>query len=100
MYLQNHIKKLIMIFQQVIYIKELGYDEKYPYIALPVQATTGGSTVGYCDYFQGAISGNYIPYFGGYYGNGDSSGLFCMYLIFGAGSANANLGARLLKIPE
>ena len=86
------------------YFKELGYDEQFPYIALPKASTnntTGGSTTTYfCDFFQGGTSTNTVPYFGGSYGTSDYCGLFCWYVMHSANIASAFVGARLLKIPE
>lgn len=84
------------------YIKQLGYDVNFSYIALAeLGDQTGGSTNTYfCDYFQTAISNNTNQYFGGSYAASDNSGLFYMGSIYGSNTISSIVGARLLKIPD
>lgn len=78
------------------YIKELGYDENNPEIALPT-VVGGSSTTCYCDNYW-ASAGNRIAYLGGNFNNyWTKDGLFAWVCNNGSSCANWNFGARLLK---
>ena len=60
------------------YIKKLGYDEKYPEVALPIEVE-GSSTTGVCDNYWCA-EGNKIAYVGGHFNNTwPKAGFFAWY---------------------
>lgn len=78
------------------YIKKLGYDEKYPEVALPIEVE-GSSTTGVCDNYWCA-EGNKIACVGGYFnGNGAIAGLFCWHCNNASSYSIWGCGARLLK---
>ncbi len=78
------------------YIKELGFDEKHPEIALPTKVGASSST-GYCDNYWCA-EGNRIAYFGGHLNSGwAKGGLFALNCSGSSSYSVWYYGARLLK---
>lgn len=78
------------------YIKKLGYDEKHPEVALPVEVA-GSSSTGACDNYWCA-SGNRIAYVGGNFSNDwAKDGFFAWYCYHPSSYSYWNCGARLLK---
>lgn len=78
------------------YIKKLGYDEKYPEVALPVEVAASSST-GTCDNYW-CSAGNRIAYVGGYFGHTwAGGGFFAWYCYNPSRSSGWSFGARLLK---
>lgn len=80
-----------------MYIKKLGFDEKNPDIALPIEIGGGaGSSSGMCDFYYSS-EGNRVARVGGYFSYGAIAGLWSWYC--GNSSTHSNLicGARLLK---
>lgn len=80
-----------------MYIKKLGFDEKNPDIALPIEIGGGaGSSSGMCDFYYSS-EGNCVARVGGNFYGGSSAGLW--YWICGGSSvaSTLNCGARLLK---
>lgn len=78
------------------YIKKLGYDEKYPEVALPVEVE-GSSTTGACDNYWCA-EGNRIAYVGGGFDyNLTQAGFFAWHCGNPSSSSTWHYGARLLK---
>lgn len=79
------------------YIKKLGYDEKNPDIALPIEVGGGvGSSTGMCDSYH-ASTGNRVALVGGYFGSGASAGLWLWSCYSSSASSYLYFGARLLK---
>ena len=79
------------------YIKKLGYDEKNPDIALPIEVGGGvGSSTGMCDSYH-ASTGNRVARVGGNFYNGTLAGLWLWNCIFTSASSLLYSGARLLK---
>ena len=80
-----------------MYIKKLGFDEKNPDIALPIEIGGGaGSSSGMCDFYYSS-EGNRVARVGGYFGYGSGAGLWCWSCSGSSVSSNLNCGARLLK---
>lgn len=80
-----------------MYIKKLGFDEKNPDIALPIEIGGGaGSSSGMCDFYYSS-EGNRVARVGGSFINGALAGLW--YWICNVSSTYSGLlcGARLLK---
>lgn len=78
------------------YIKKLGYDEKYPEVALPTEVA-GSSSTGACDNYW-CSSGNRIAYVGGHFSNYWALGGFFAWSCCNASSHSYwSCGARLLK---
>lgn len=80
-----------------MYIKKLGFDEKNPDIALPIEIGGGaGSSSGMCDFYYSS-EGNRVALVGGGFGSGSVAGLW--YWNCGNSSVSSSLrcGARLLK---
>lgn len=78
------------------YSKKLGFDEKHPEVALPVEVGASSST-GTTDYYW-AQTGNRIAYVGGNFGNnGTGAGLFFWSCNGASSNSNWHCGARLLK---
>lgn len=79
-----------------MYIKKLGFDEKNPDIALPIEIGGAGSSSGMCDFYYSS-EGNRVALVGGNFNNGSSAGLW--YWNCGNSSVASILtcGARLLK---
>lgn len=79
------------------YIKKLGYDEKNPDIALPIEVGGGvGSSTGMCDSYH-ASTGNRVARVGGSFYNGTSAGLWHWVCHNTSSSSSLYSGARLLK---
>ena len=80
-----------------MYIKKLGFDEKNPDIALPIEIGGGaGSSSGMCDFYSSS-EGNRVALVGGSFGHGSSAGLWFWYCIYSSASSYLTCGARLLK---
>ena len=80
-----------------MYIKKLGYDEKNPDIALPIEIGGGaGSSSGMCDSYY-SETGNRVARVGGYFYYGTVAGLWLWYCSNTSTSSGLNSGARLLK---
>ena len=79
------------------YIKKLGYDEKNPDIALPIEVGGGvGSSTGMCDSYH-ASTGNRVARVGGDFSYGASAGLWLWNCYSTSTSSGLSGGARLLK---
>ena len=80
-----------------MYIKKLGFDEKNPDIALPIEIGGGaGSSSGMCDFYYSS-EGNCVARVGGSFSYGSGAGLWCWYCNLSSVTSNLNCGARLLK---
>lgn len=80
-----------------MYIKKLGFDEKNPDIALPIEIGGGaGSSSGMCDFYYSS-EGNRVARVGGYFINGANAGLWCWSCGNSSTSSSLYCGARLLK---
>ncbi|MEE0769606.1 MAG: phage tail protein [Clostridia bacterium] len=80
-----------------MYIKKLGFDEKNPDIALPIEIGGGaGSSSGMCDFYYSS-EGNRVARVGGYFGNGANAGLWCWNCNSSSTLSSLVCGARLLK---
>lgn len=79
------------------YIKKLGYDEKNPDIALPIEVGGGvGSSTGMCDSYH-ASTGNRVALVGGDFYSGARAGLWHWVCYSSSASSTLYSGARLLK---
>ena len=79
------------------YIKKLGYDEKNPDIALPIEVGGGvGSSTGMCDSYH-ASTGNRVALVGGNFSYGTNAGLWLWNCHYTSASSYLYIGARLLK---
>ena len=80
-----------------MYIKKLGFDEKNPDIALPIEIGGGaGSSSGMCDFYYSS-EGNRVAPVGGYFSCGAAAGLWYWNCYYSSTSSYLNCGARLLK---
>lgn len=80
-----------------MYIKKLGFDEKNPDIALPIEIGGGaGSSSGMCDFYTSS-EGNRVARVGGHFYYGAYVGLWCWYCGDSSASSYLLCGARLLK---
>lgn len=80
-----------------MYIKKLGFDEKNPDIALPIEIGGGaGSSSGMCDFYTSS-EGNRVAHVGGNFGSGANAGLWYWSCYFSSTSSILSCGARLLK---
>ena len=80
-----------------MYIKKLGFDEKNPDIALPIEIGGGaGSSSGMCDFYYSS-EGNRVALVGGVFGYGASAGLWCWNCSDSSAASYLSCGARLLK---
>lgn len=80
-----------------MYIKKLGFDEKNPDIALPIEIGGGaGSSSGMCDFYYSS-EGNRVALVGGSFLNGSSAGLWYWSCDVSSVTSHLNCGARLLK---
>lgn len=80
-----------------MYIKKLGFDEKNPDIALPIEIGGGaGSSSGMCDFYYSS-EGNRVARVGGYFCSGASAGLWCWSCYSSSTISYLACGARLLK---
>ncbi len=80
-----------------MYIKKLGFDEKNPDIALPIEIGGGaGSSSGMCDFYYSS-EGNRVALVGGYFGSGSLAGLWFWSCYCSSVTSGLFCGARLLK---
>lgn len=80
-----------------MYIKKLGFDEKNPDIALPIEIGGGaGSSSGMCDFYTSS-EGNRVARVGGAFYNGAHAGLWFWFCYDSSTTSSLNCGARLLK---
>lgn len=80
-----------------MYIKKLGFDEKNPDIALPIEIGGGaGSSSGMCDFYYSS-EGNRVARVGGYFSGGSYAGLWCWACSGSSVTSSLDCGARLLK---
>lgn len=80
-----------------MYIKKLGFDEKNPDIALPIEIGGGaGSSSGMCDFYYSS-EGNRVALVGGSFYHGSLAGLWYWNCNFSSVASLLNCGARLLK---
>lgn len=80
-----------------MYIKKLGFDEKNPDIALPIEIGGGaGSSSGMCDFYYSS-EGNCVALVGGRFSFGSYAGLWYWYCNFSSVASSLYCGARLLK---
>ena len=80
-----------------MYIKKLGFDEKNPDIALPIEIGGGaGSSSGMCDFYYSS-EGNRVARVGGYFSSGAVAGLWYWVCSSSSTGSILNCGARLLK---
>lgn len=80
-----------------MYIKKLGFDEKNPDIALPIEIGGGaGSSSGMCDFYTSS-EGNRVARVGGSFGSGASAGLWYWGCYNSSAPSFLYCGARLLK---
>lgn len=80
-----------------MYIKKLGFDEKNPDIALPIEIGGGaGSSSGMCDFYYSS-EGNRVALVGGFFSYGSGAGLWCWHCSVSSVTSYLNCGARLLK---
>lgn len=80
-----------------MYIKKLGFDEKNPDIALPIEIGGGaGSSSGMCDFYYSS-EGNRVARVGGVFYHGASAGLWYWSCGYSSTYSTLNCGARLLK---
>lgn len=80
-----------------MYIKKLGFDEKNPDIALPIEIGGGaGSSSGMCDFYYSS-EGNCVALVGGHFTLGSSAGLWFWGCNVSSVTSNLSCGARLLK---
>lgn len=80
-----------------MYIKKLGFDEKNPDIALPIEIGGGaGSSSGMCDFYYSS-EGNCVARVGGNFYSGSSAGLWFWNCNVSSVTSNLLCGARLLK---
>jgi len=79
-----------------MYIKKLGFDEKNPDIALPIEIGGGaGSSSGMCDFYTSS-EGNRVARVGGVFDSGASAGLWCWICSGSSTTSTLYCGARLL----
>lgn len=80
-----------------MYIKKLGFDEKNPDIALPIEIGGGaGSSSGMCDFYYSS-EGNCVARVGGDFYSGSGAGLWYWSCYNSSVTSYLNCGARLLK---
>lgn len=80
-----------------MYIKKLGFDEKNPDIALPIEIGGGaGSSSGMCDFYTSS-EGNRVALVGGAFISGARAGLWYWLCNSSSATSSLNCGARLLK---
>ena len=80
-----------------MYIKKLGFDEKNPDIALPIEIGGGaGSSSGMCDFYYSS-EGNRVARVGGSFSIGAFAGLWFWYWAYSSTYSSLSCGARLLK---
>nr|DAW44028.1 MAG TPA: tail collar fiber protein [Caudoviricetes sp.] len=80
-----------------MYIKKLGFDEKNPDIALPIEIGGGaGSSSGMCDFYYSS-EGNRVARVGGSFNFGAGAGLWYWFCSISSAISTLDCGARLLK---
>ena len=80
-----------------MYIKKLGFDEKNPDIALPIEIGGGaGSSSGMCDFYYSS-EGNCVARVGGDFAYGSIAGLWFWDCLSSSVTSTLSCGARLLK---
>jgi hypothetical protein len=82
------------------YVKEMGWDENYPFAMIPVDAdhSGAGASAYYCDYYHVSSStGARIARVGGTWSGGSVAGPWCWYLYSSSSSTYVGIGGRLLK---
>ncbi len=80
-----------------MYIKKLGFDEKNPDIALPIEIGGGaGSSSGMCDFYYSS-EGNRVALVGGHFLSGSGAGLWFWVCHNSSVTSDLGCGARLLK---
>lgn len=80
-----------------MYIKKLGFDEKNPDIALPIEIGGGaGSSSGMCDFYYSS-EGKCVALVGGNFYGGSIAGLWYWYCSGSSVTSGLSCGARLLK---
>lgn len=80
-----------------MYIKKLGFDEKNPDIALPIEIGGGaGSSSGMCDFYYSS-EGNRVALVGGHFYSGSIAGLWYWGCNNSSVTSYLTCGARLLK---
>ena len=80
-----------------MYIKKLGFDEKNPDIALPIEIGGGaGSSSGMCDFYYSS-EGNCVARVGGGFSSGSGAGLWYWACDSSSVTSHLSCGARLLK---
>ena len=80
-----------------MYIKKLGFDEKNPDIALPIEIGGGaGSSSGMCDFYYSS-EGNCVALVGGHFNSGSNAGLWYWSCDISSVASTLSCGARLLK---
>lgn len=80
-----------------MYIKKLGFDEKNPDIALPIEIGGGaGSSSGMCDFYTSS-EGNRVARVGGVFSSGAYAGLWYWVCNNSSTTSYLTCGARLLK---
>ncbi len=80
-----------------MYIKKLGFDEKNPDIALPIEIGGGaGSSSGMCDFYYSS-EGNRVALVGGTFSYGSGAGLWYWNCYGSSVTSYLVCGARLLK---
>lgn len=80
-----------------MYIKKLGFDEKNPDIALPIEIGGGaGSSSGMCDFYTSS-EGNRVARVGGVFDSGAYAGLWYWHCNDSSTTSYLVCGARLLK---
>lgn len=80
-----------------MYIKKLGFDEKNPDIALPIEIGGGaGSSSGMCDFYYSS-EGNRVALVGGSFYHGSGAGLWYWPCSNSSVTSALDCGARLLK---
>lgn len=80
-----------------MYIKKLGFDEKNPDIALPIEIGGGaGSSSGMCDFYY-SLEGNCVALVGGHFSYGSHAGLWYWNCCNSSVASSLTCGARLLK---
>ena len=79
------------------YVKELGFDARYPFAQFPID-TNGGSNTYYADYYYQTL-GDRTARVGGGWSDASVAGPFCWSLHVSLAGAVGSIGARLSKRP-
>ena len=80
------------------YVKEMGFDQNYPFAEFPTVSTGGGATTYYSDYYY-QNTGQRIARFGGFWAGGALAGLSYWGLDYASSRTSVYFGGRLLKKP-